>query len=170
MHDTVEALDQAAGRGGGVLGCTQPPPPLRGSQPRGAPAVPAAYTVWWGWAEGGHGLRETSQRSTELLSFQNKSATFLQYLLTFMVHLSQPRNLSQGSPERQNPWDTHVHSTYTRMYVCVCYEYIPLALFLCRTLTHTHTQAFITRSWLMRFGRLSLTIHSGSQESWWFHF
>lgn len=76
MCDTVEALDQAAGRGGGALGCTQPPPPLWGSQPRGAPAVTAAYTVWWGWAEGGHGLRETSQRSTELLSFQIKMLLF----------------------------------------------------------------------------------------------
>ena len=64
---------------------------------------------------------------------------FLQYLSTFVVHLSQPRPLSQGSPERQNPWDTLVHSTYTRMHVCVCYEYNLLALFLRRTFTHTHT-------------------------------
>lgn len=96
-------------------------------------------------------------------------------LLTFMVHLSQPRHLSQGSPEKQNPWDMHVCSTYTCMYVHMCYEYIPLALFLRKALTHaqthTHTcKAFITRNWLMRFRRLSLTIHRGSQESWWFHF
>lgn len=66
-------------------------------------------------------------------------------LLTFTVHLSQPGHLSQGSPEKQNPWDMHVRSTYTRTYVRMCYEYIPLALFLRRTLTHaqthTHTQS-----------------------------
>ena len=40
-----------------------------------------------------------------------------------------------------------VCSTYTCMYVHMCYEYIPLALFLCKALTHaqththTHTQS-----------------------------